>query len=149
MNTTEYTTLDQNHFKQEIERWTILCLKQDEALIWYIKIIAYNFFLSDPPENVKITPGNDTFYIKKGVKPLHDITCEADCQPECTYTWYTEGLSSYETGNNLFAKRSIYQIGSYRFLCRASNYIRSNDSRWITVEVKGRIVCVPICSILS
>lgn len=104
-----------------------------------------NFLLSDPPGNVKITPGNDTFYTKRGMKPLFDIICEADCLPECTYTWYREEFSSYETGNNLFATKSLNYNGSYRFQCRASNDIRPYsyiDSRWITVEVKGRIVCV-------
>uniref|UniRef100_A0A8W8KXQ9 Uncharacterized protein n=1 Tax=Magallana gigas TaxID=29159 RepID=A0A8W8KXQ9_MAGGI len=65
--------------------------------------------LANPPGDVTITPGNDTFYTKQGGKPLHDITCEADCVPECTYTWYREGYRYwYTAGNSLFATRSYY-----------------------------------------
>lgn len=99
-------------------------------------------FFSDPPGRVTISPSNDTFYTKQYGKPLHDITCEADCLPECTYKWYREGyLYSYTTGNNLFATESsdFLRIRSNKFLCRASNIdLRSySDSRWITVETKG------------
>uniref|UniRef100_A0A8W8KY94 Ig-like domain-containing protein n=1 Tax=Magallana gigas TaxID=29159 RepID=A0A8W8KY94_MAGGI len=92
-----------------------------------------------PPGDVTITPGNDTFYTKRGGKPLHDITCEADCVPECTYTWYREGYRYwYTAGNSLFATRSYYYSGSSRFQCLASNAFEPyrNYSRWITVKVK-------------
>lgn len=108
--------------------------------------IEHVFVLSDPPGSVKITPGNHTFYTKREGKPLHDIICEADCVPECTYWWYREGyLYPYTTGNNLFATNSYYYSGSSRFRCRVSNDIRPYSnlySRSITVEVKGRIVYV-------
>eukprot|EP00105_Crassostrea_gigas_P045799 XP_019929947.1 PREDICTED: hemicentin-1 [Crassostrea gigas] len=91
-----------------------------------------------PPGDVTITPGDDTFYTKLRGKPLHDITCEADCVPECTYRWYIEGYRfTYTTGNSLFATRSYYYRGSLRFRCLASNAIEPyNYSRWITVKVK-------------
>lgn len=109
----------------------------------YFKINRVVVFFSDPPGRVTISPSNDTFYTKQYGKPLHDITCEADCLPECTYRWLREGYSySYTTGNNLFATESsdFLRIRSNRFLCRASNNIDSrsySDSRWITVETKG------------
>lgn len=100
---------------------------------------------SDPPGSVTITPGNNTFYTKRNGKPVQNITCKADCLPECTYEWYREGHRSvymYTTGSSLFARQTYFYKGSYRFRCLASNNIRSNYSRWITVEEKGRIVYV-------
>lgn len=104
------------------------------------------FVLSDSPRSVTISPSNDTFYTKPNDKPAQDITCKADCLPVCTYTWYRES-ENFTTGNNLFAGGSFDRTGSYRIRCHASNGVGSNSemySRWITVEVKGRIVCVPI-----
>lgn len=103
------------------------------------------FFFSDPPGRVTISPSNDTFYTKRYGKPLHDITCEADCLPECTYMWLIVKypyIQHYATGNNLFATESFdfLRIQSNKFFCRASNNIdlRSySDSTRITVETKG------------
>eukprot|EP00105_Crassostrea_gigas_P006024 XP_011419809.1 PREDICTED: carcinoembryonic antigen-related cell adhesion molecule 2-like [Crassostrea gigas] len=91
-----------------------------------------------PPRSVTISPSNDTFYTKPNGKPAQDITCKADCLPECTYTWYRE-IENFTTGNNLFAGGSFDRTGSYRIRCHASNGIGSysyNYSKWITVEVK-------------
>ncbi|XP_065931658.1 hemicentin-1-like [Magallana gigas] len=105
-----------------------------------VKSALVHVTIQYPPGDVTITPGNDTFYTKRGGRPLHNITCEADCVPECTYWWYREGDSralSY-SGNSLFATRSYYGLGSSRFRCLASNAIEpyTNYSRWITVKVK-------------
>nr|XP_034303515.1 hemicentin-2-like [Crassostrea gigas] len=104
-----------------------------------VKSAQVNVTIQYPPGDVTITPGDDTFYKKRYGKTLHDITCEADCVPECTYTWYREGYSyRYTTGNSLFATRYYYYSDSSRFRCLASNAIKpyNNYSRWITVKVK-------------
>uniref|UniRef100_A0A8W8KVV4 Uncharacterized protein n=1 Tax=Magallana gigas TaxID=29159 RepID=A0A8W8KVV4_MAGGI len=92
-----------------------------------------------PPGSVTITPNNDTFYTKIHGKPLHNITCEADCLPKCTYTWLRQYNSHpYTTGNSLFATESYDSLQpSKRFLCRASNTHNYKDSRWITIETKN------------
>lgn len=113
----------------------------EQKLLCIFNYILWNNF-SDSPGNVTITPGNDTFYTKRYGKPLHDIICVADCLPECTYWWYREGYP-FTKGNSLFARHTYNFKDSYRFRCRASNDIRPQIytcSRWITVEVKGRIV---------
>lgn len=105
-----------------------------------VKSAQVHLTIQYPPGDAIITPGNDTFYTKLGGRPLHNITCEADCVPECTYGWYREGypLYAYTRGNSLFATRSYYYRGSLRFQCVASNAIKpyNNYSRWINVKVK-------------
>lgn len=100
-----------------------------------------NEFFSDPPGIVTIAPGHDTFYTKPGGQPLHDITCEADCQPKCTYSWYRKGDQQlYTKGNRLFDSKTYNYRGTSRFNCYATNDIGRhayNYSRWIKVEVKG------------
>lgn len=93
---------------------------------------------SDPPGGVTVSPSNDTFYTKRDGRPLRDITCEADCRPECTYTWYRQGnINPHTDGNSLFATTPYFYSGFSRFHCRASNDIGDIYSKWITVEVKG------------
>lgn len=119
-------------------------------------------FFPDPPGSVTISPSNYTIYTKRYGKPLHDIICEADCLPECTYRWYIEKypyIYQYASGNNLFATESsdILLMRSNRFFCRAFNNIGSrgyNDSRRITVETKGmnklsmcRVIKIPVITI--
>lgn len=109
-----------------------------------------------PPGDVTITPSNDTFYTKLYGKPLHDITCEADCLPKCTYRWYREGARKediYTNGSSLFATKSYNNNDYNRFRCVASNDINShssiNYSKWITVEVKdgpGSLKIIPSLS---
>ncbi|XP_065931662.1 carcinoembryonic antigen-related cell adhesion molecule 5 [Magallana gigas] len=93
-----------------------------------------------PPGIVTIAPGHDTFFTKRGGQPVHDITCEADCQPKCTYSWYRKGdRQRYTKGNRLFASKTYNYGGTSRFHCYATNDIEPyayNYSRLINVEVK-------------
>lgn len=115
-----------------------ISLLEKSCIFFVIQNKSCDFF-SDPPGSVTITPNNDTFYTKIHGKPLHDITCEADCLPKCTYMWFRhDNNHPYTTGNSLFAKESYdFLQPSKTFLCRASNKHKYRDSTWITIKAKS------------
>lgn len=72
--------------------------------------------------------------------------CKVDCLFVCIYIWYRES-ENFIIGNNLFVGGFFDCIGFYRIWCYVFNGVGLNSemySRWIIVEVKGRIVCVLI-----
>lgn len=93
------------------------------------------------------------FYIKLDGIFLYNIICKVDCLLECIYEWYRKGryLNKYLyiVGNNLFVMNFDNYKNFLRFMCCVFYYIRLYrymymDSRWIIVELKGRVVCVCI-----
>ncbi|XP_061170084.1 sialoadhesin-like [Saccostrea echinata] len=105
-----------------------------------VKIIVYY-----PPQTVEVKPSNDTFYSRRNGTPITDITCKADCLPQCSYVWYelkrTWNYFNYRAffftrGTTLFAYRNFTKNDS-RFQCAASNSIGTKHSTWIVVEVKN------------
>ncbi|XP_056012164.1 hemicentin-1-like [Ostrea edulis] len=92
------------------------------------------------PTTVKVMPDSNVYYSNRGGRPLENITCQADCLPECTYTWKMENPywpdTIFNTGDTLFANRNFTYNDSRRFKCAATNDVGERESRWITVEMK-------------
>ncbi|XP_056012179.1 hemicentin-1-like [Ostrea edulis] len=92
------------------------------------------------PKTVKIMPGSNVYYSRRGGRPLENITCQADCLPECNYTWKIEMPywldTVFDTGDTLFANKGFWYNSDKRFKCVAKNDVSERESRWITVDMK-------------
>ncbi|XP_033758260.1 Down syndrome cell adhesion molecule-like protein 1 homolog [Pecten maximus] len=75
-------------------------------------------FIPDGPSTVNLTPPTVTYTPTEG-QTIPTITCSADCNPACTYSWTKDG-QSITTGSNLQITNIQHgQGGVYR--CTASN----------------------------
>ncbi|XP_048775018.2 hemicentin-1-like isoform X2 [Ostrea edulis] len=93
---------------------------------------------------VKVIPDSKVYYSRRGGRPLENITCQADCLPECTFTWKIENPywssqygweSDFNKGDTLFANRTFQYNDYRRFKCVARNYVDNRESNWIRVYV--------------
>jgi hypothetical protein len=98
---------------------------------------ANNIFLhiSDIPKNVTVISDSSSHFARHGGRPLHNITCQANCRPLCTYTWWIWPDSLFETGTTLFARKKFTFNSNKRFKCVATNKLGKAESRWITIHV--------------
>ncbi|XP_069109331.1 uncharacterized protein [Argopecten irradians] len=86
----------------------------------------------DGPSSVSLTPPTVTYTPTEG-QTIPTITCSADCNPACTYSWTKDG-QSYTTGSGIqLTNIQRGQTGVYR--CTASNVHDSVTTAEINVTV--------------
>ncbi|XP_069119326.1 carcinoembryonic antigen-related cell adhesion molecule 5-like [Argopecten irradians] len=84
------------------------------------------------PSTVSLTPSTITYTPTEG-QTIPTITCSADCNPACTYSWTKDG-QSYTTGSGLqLTNTQRGQTGVYR--CTASNVHGSATTVDVSVTV--------------
>ncbi|XP_069115250.1 hemicentin-2-like isoform X2 [Argopecten irradians] len=84
------------------------------------------------PSAVSLTPPTVTYTPTEG-QSIPTITCSADCNPDCTYSWTKDG-QTYTTGSGLqLTNIQRGQTGVYR--CTASNVHRSTKALRVNVTV--------------
>ncbi|XP_069125341.1 carcinoembryonic antigen-related cell adhesion molecule 5-like [Argopecten irradians] len=89
------------------------------------------------PYSVSLTPPTVTYTPTEG-QTIPTITCSADCNPACTYSWTKDG-QSYTTGSGLqLTNIQRGQTGVYR--CTVSNVYGSNASVNINIIVNWTTV---------
>lgn len=90
------------------------------------------FLYTDGPKQVILSP-NKTSYTEYEDRDVPDITCTADCQPDCTLMWIkpTGQVISTEILSLTEIKRN--QAGTYR--CNASNVVGNMVSADVTISV--------------
>ena len=102
-------------------------------------LLTYLLTLPDGPgESISLfPPGRNQSYTEGA--PF-TIKCSADCQPDCTYTWYLgPTLLPYDDGVLFSDSASLSQAGTYT--CQASNGIGSATSTAVTIDVQSESSC--------
>ncbi|XP_060580682.1 carcinoembryonic antigen-related cell adhesion molecule 5-like [Ruditapes philippinarum] len=77
------------------------------------------------PDSLKVTNGKSVYTVDEGTR-LHDIKCEADCFPACTYKWTKDGQTIVNTDTLSLGQVQKSSAGNYT--CRATN--GDMQSRW-------------------
>ncbi|XP_033758290.1 hemicentin-1-like [Pecten maximus] len=84
------------------------------------------------PSTVSLTPTTVT-YTPKEVQTIPTITCFADCNPVCTYSW-TKGGQSYITGSGIQLTNIQRDQGGV-YSCTASNEYGSGKGADVSITV--------------
>jgi hypothetical protein len=92
----------------------------------------YNWLLSDGPIQIEISPSDSTYTaIETG--SINQITCTADCNPNCTTTWTGPNLPAGSTSILNLTNIDRNQAGVYK--CTAVNDISSLSLNKVNVIV--------------
>ncbi|KAK7495372.1 hypothetical protein BaRGS_00013311 [Batillaria attramentaria] len=88
-----------------------------------------------PPDSFELTPSRSQYTVSTNA-PLPDITCSADCNPPCSFSWYKN--------QNLFITGPLLRLGTAEktdagsYVCRATNPQGSVDVP-VTITVEDRL----------
>ncbi|XP_071173997.1 neural cell adhesion molecule 2-like isoform X2 [Mytilus edulis] len=78
-----------------------------------------------------VSPSSTEFKITQG-NTVENITCSAECWPICTFQWIGQNYKN-EGAELLLENITISQSGRYR--CKAKNSLRTESSKYITMDV--------------
>lgn len=87
---------------------------------------------SDGPNKVILSPNETYLLLNEGSNVPH-IICQADCQPDCTFTWINPNGQVESTDILTMKNIQINQTGTYR--CNASNEVSHMVSAGVTITV--------------
>lgn len=79
-----------------------------------------------------LSPNKTSLTVDEGDNVL-DVTCEADCQPDCFLMWITPTGQVKSNGILRLPKINRTQAGTY--LCNASNDVGNMVSDGVTINV--------------
>lgn len=110
----------------------VVCPVQLQLGSWCLQVIVvlvfsliYFYYTSDGPDDITLTPRGSSHIVNKGGY-LDNITCSAQCFPNCTYVWEKQGnQSSVITGNTLRLGNNIQSEVSGIYVCSVTNPERS------------------------
>lgn len=91
-------------------------------------------FLIDAPENVTIQYSSWYDHLIEGQDYI-TLTCNADCDPGCSYKFYQNG----KLMNNAYTSRLVYRNMSGRYTCSATNALvdtHMNSSNFVDINIK-------------
>ncbi|XP_063442431.1 carcinoembryonic antigen-related cell adhesion molecule 1-like [Mytilus trossulus] len=103
----------------------MLCVSQ-WCLFWCV-------LFTDGPNQVILSPNRTSFTFDEG-DDVPDVTCEADCQPDCCLMWITPTGQVKSNGILRLPKINRTQAGIY--LCNASNDVGNMVSDGVTINVR-------------
>jgi len=92
----------------------------------------YTWILSDGPIQIEISPQNNAYTVTE-TDSVNQITCTADCNPNCTTTWTGPNLPAGSTSILNLTHIDRSQAGVYN--CTAVNEISSLTMIKVTVIV--------------
>ncbi|VDH94468.1 Hypothetical predicted protein [Mytilus galloprovincialis] len=85
------------------------------------------------PKQVILSP-NETSYEFNEDSDVPNVTCTADCQPDCTFTWITPNDEVLSTEILSLTEIQRNQAGIYQ--CNASNVVVNMVSNDVTISVR-------------
>ncbi|KAJ8311173.1 hypothetical protein KUTeg_011274 [Tegillarca granosa] len=89
----------------------------------------------DGPLTATFTPSTTSYSItEQGTIP--DITCTADCYPNCNYRWTKDGQVTSHVSDSILSLRNINRNDTGVYRCTSWNDHGTKDSNNINVDVK-------------
>lgn len=95
-------------------------------------VFTDTFLFTDGPKQVILSP-NKTSYELNEDSDVSDITCTADCQPDCSLIWITPTGQVMST--EILSLKNIQRNQTGTYQCNASNAVGNIVSAVVTISV--------------